>query len=200
MMKVFKMTDLGLMTYFLGMEVVQVIDQVVLHQTRYAKNLLKKFNMSSCKLVSTPLCIGAKFSKENGYATANRQTYKSIIGSLLYLSATRPDIMFDTWLLSKFIKNPSEAHFTTVKRILRYVKGTIDFGLKYLKQKSNQLLGYTNIDQAGSLDDSKITGVSVSRLVLLFLPEIQRNDKWWLSLQLKQNTLLVLLLTIMQCG
>ncbi|EOX93341.1 Retrotransposon protein, unclassified, putative [Theobroma cacao] len=113
--------------------------------------------MSLCKVVSTPFTTGAKFSKEDGSPKANGQIYRSIIGSLLYLFATKPDIMFATWLLSRFMQEPSQIHFTAAKRIPRYVKGTLNFSLTYVKQDSGNLIGHCDSDWVGSLDDSKTT-------------------------------------------
>ncbi|XP_017979650.1 PREDICTED: uncharacterized mitochondrial protein AtMg00810 [Theobroma cacao] len=101
MKKVFEMTDLGEMTYFLGMEVIQSTGKIVLHQVKYAKDLLNRFKMSMCKAVSTPLSTGSKFCRDDGTAKANGQ----------------------------FMQDPTETHFTVDKRILRYVKGTMDYGL-----------------------------------------------------------------------
>lgn len=103
MMKEFIMIDLGLMTYFLGMEILQLGEEVWLHQTKYAKDLLKKFNMSACKVVATPLASGNKFCKEDGSAAIDDSIYRSLIGSLLYLAATRLDLMCATCLLSRFM-------------------------------------------------------------------------------------------------
>ncbi|EOX99317.1 Cysteine-rich RLK (RECEPTOR-like protein kinase) 8 [Theobroma cacao] len=111
--------------------------------------------MSRCEAVSTPLCTGAKFSKNDGADKANGQIYRSIIGSLLYLAAIRPDIIFATCLLSRFKQDPLEIHFAAAKRILRYVKRTLDYGLIYKKQKSSQLVEFSDSDWAVSLDDSK---------------------------------------------
>ncbi|EOY25851.1 Uncharacterized protein TCM_027216 [Theobroma cacao] len=118
MQKVFEITDLGEMTYFLGMEIIQSAREVVLHQGNYAKDLLNRFNMGGCKAVSTPLSTSAKFCKDDGTAKANGQLYRSIIGSLLYLVVTRPDIMFATCLVSRFMQDPSEIHFATAKRVV----------------------------------------------------------------------------------
>ncbi|EOX92681.1 Retrotransposon protein, unclassified, putative [Theobroma cacao] len=131
---------------------------IFLHQLKYVRNLLKKFNMEGCKTVDTPLTVGIQLSKKDGSSKANGSLYRSIIGSLLYLSATRLDIMFATCLLSKSMQTPSVIHFKAAKRILRYVKGTSDFGLVYLRSESSGLQGYTDNDWAGSVDDSKSTG------------------------------------------
>ncbi|EOY27327.1 Uncharacterized protein TCM_029194 [Theobroma cacao] len=130
MMSIFEITGLGLMSYFLKMEV--------------QKN--------------TPLTAGNKFSKNDGSAKADGSIYRSIVGSLLYLSATKPDIRYATCLLSRVIQTPSLVHFTAAKRILRYVKGMIVFGLLYLKKDSGELQGFSDNDWARSVDDSKSTG------------------------------------------
>lgn len=149
MMSMFEMMDLGTMTYFLGMKVIQTSEGVYLHQVKYARDLLKKFNMSLCKVVNTSLAAGEKFSKEDGTTLANGSICKSMIGSLLYLTATRPNLMYATCLLSKFMQAPTILHFIAVKRILKYVKGTADFGLRYMKQDSGDLVGYGDSDWAG---------------------------------------------------
>lgn len=131
MMIVFEMIDLRLMTYFLGMEVQQATGQIILHQTKYAKDLLKRFNISFCILIHAPLIVSCKLCKNDGSTKVDGLLYKSMIG--LYLSATRPDIMFAKSLLSRYMQSPLILHFVAVKRVLRYVKGTVDFGLRYLK-------------------------------------------------------------------
>ncbi|EOY14205.1 Cysteine-rich RLK (RECEPTOR-like protein kinase) 8 [Theobroma cacao] len=95
---------------------------------------------------------------DDGAKKANETLYRSIIGSLLYLAATRPDVMFATSFLSRFMQAPSIHHFTIAKRILRYVKGTASYGLRFLKSESYDLQGFTDSDWARSVDDSKSTG------------------------------------------
>ncbi|XP_021299232.1 uncharacterized protein LOC110427638 [Herrania umbratica] len=92
----FGMTDLGEMPYFLGMEFKQMDDQIVIHQSKYAQDLLKKFNMSFCKPAPTPLAVGCKLSKDDGEIKIDATINESMIGCLLYLSASRPDIMYAT--------------------------------------------------------------------------------------------------------
>ncbi|XP_075486223.1 secreted RxLR effector protein 161-like [Primulina tabacum] len=87
----------------------------------------------------------------------NASVYRSIFGSLLYLSSTRPDIMFSASLLSRFMQTPSKIHFGVAKRVLRYIKGTTDFGLWFSKLESGNLQGFSDSDWAGSIDDSKST-------------------------------------------
>ncbi|EOY27496.1 Uncharacterized protein TCM_029332 [Theobroma cacao] len=112
---------------------------------------------SSGKVLCTPFNIGSKLSKDDGAPKANGTVFRKLIGCLLYLIASRPDIMYATSVLSRYMQSPSEVHHTTAKRVLRYVKGTLNFGLKFSKNKSQELLGYCDSDWAGCLDDSKST-------------------------------------------
>ncbi|GAU33542.1 hypothetical protein TSUD_143350 [Trifolium subterraneum] len=138
----FEMTDLGEMKYFLGMEIFQSSAGIFISQKKYALEVLKKFHMDKCKSVSTPLVVNEKLSKDDGDNSANASIYRSIIGSLLYLSATRPDIMFAASLLSRFMHSPSQVHLGAAKRVLRYIKGTTDYGLCFLKNENEDLQGY----------------------------------------------------------
>ncbi|KAL0326705.1 UNVERIFIED_CONTAM: Retrovirus-related Pol polyprotein from transposon RE2 [Sesamum angustifolium] len=136
MMKTFEMSDLGLMHFFLGIEINQEKEGIFICQRKYTETLLKKFKMESCKTVTTPLVTGEKYQKEDGSQKVDGSMYRSLIGSLLYLTATRPDIMFATSLLSRFMQSPSQVHYAAAKRILRYLRDS---------------------DWAGSVDDMKST-------------------------------------------
>lgn len=157
MMKTFEMTDLGLMHYFLGIEVSQRKNGIFISQKKYIEELLKKFKMCGCKPVATPLVANEKLQKDDGSPKVDASLYRSLIGSLLYLTATRPDIMYATSLLSRFMQSPSQVHFGAGKRILRYLQGTKEFGIWYIPMTNSSLLGYTDSDWAGSLDDMKST-------------------------------------------
>ncbi|EOY15694.1 DNA/RNA polymerases superfamily protein [Theobroma cacao] len=98
-----------------------------------------------------------RLTKDDGTSRAGSSMYRSIIGSLLYLTASRPNIMFSASLLSRFMQSPSQTHFAAAKRVLRYIKGIIDLGLKFEKKKNSIIMGYCDTDWAGSLDDSKGT-------------------------------------------
>ncbi|KAL4369603.1 hypothetical protein GQ457_05G026510 [Hibiscus cannabinus] len=119
MKKKFEMTDLGLMNYFLGMEVHQGEDGIFISQRKYANDVLKKFKMQNCKPVSTPLVVNEKLSKVDGQRKVDAKEYKSLVGSLLYLIATRPDLMFAASLLSRFMTEPSDVHMGAARRVLR---------------------------------------------------------------------------------
>jgi hypothetical protein len=157
MMKTFEMTDLGLMNYFLGIEVKQEEQGIFICQKKYTKALLDKFKMNDCKPVATPLVTNEKLQKDDGSPEADATRYRSLIGSLLYLTATRPDIMYATSLLSRFMQKPSQIHLGAGKRILRYLQGTKEYGMWYKSMNNSKLLGYTDSDWAGSLDDMKST-------------------------------------------
>ena len=157
----FEMTDLGEMTYFLGMEIHQTQQGIFICQRKYAMEVLKKFGMANCKPVSTPLMQNEKLSKEDGAGKVDAGVYRSIVGCLLYLTATRPDVMFSASLLSRFMQNPSEKHYQVAKRVLRYIKGTMELGIWFRKSADMKLIGYTDSDWAGSHDDMKSTSAYV---------------------------------------
>ncbi|KAM1485555.1 hypothetical protein TB1_036396 [Malus domestica] len=157
MMKRYEMTDLGLLHHFLGIGVIQKASSIFIHQKKYAETLLEKFGLKGCKPVSTPLIANEKLKKEDGSEPADASLYKSIVGSLLYLTATRLDLMFSASLLSRFMQNPSKIHMGTAKRVLRYVQGTLDYGIKYEMGKSSILIGFCDSDWGGSEDDSRST-------------------------------------------
>ncbi|XP_070672588.1 secreted RxLR effector protein 161-like [Malus domestica] len=150
------MSDLGLLHYFLGIEVSQTKNGIFISQKKYAKSLLKKFNLSNCKTVATPLMPNEKMKKYDGAKKVDATKYQSLIGSLLYLTVTRPDIMFASSMLSRYMEEPSQLHFGAGKRVLRYVQGTLDYGIM-AETRSLRLIGYTDSDWAGCLDDMKST-------------------------------------------
>ncbi|CAJ2627755.1 unnamed protein product [Trifolium pratense] len=153
----FEMTDLGNMSFFLGMQVQQRQNEIFVCQQKYAKEVLKKFNMEDCKPVATPMNQKEKFSKEDGAERVDENLYRSLIGCLMYLTATRPDIMYAVSLLSRYMHCASEIHFQAAKRILRYVKGTVDYGIRFNQVQNFRLLGYSDSDWAGCVDDMRST-------------------------------------------
>ncbi|KAM1496365.1 hypothetical protein ACFXTO_030979 [Malus domestica] len=157
MMSKYEMTDLGLLHHFLGMGVIQTKECIFIHQRNYALSFLKKFGLQNCKSVSTPLVPSDKLRREDGSGNADEAQYRQIVGSLLYLTATRPDIMYAACLLARFMHCPTNKHYGTAKRVLRYVQGTLDFGLEYKKGEGTLLMGYCDSDWSGSEDDMKST-------------------------------------------
>ncbi|CAL2265939.1 unnamed protein product [Prunus armeniaca] len=157
MMRQYEMTDLGLLHHFLGLGVLQTDTCIFLHQKKYAKTLLDKFGLKDCKSVATPLAVNEKLSKVDGSDLADETLYRQMVGSLLYLTATRPDIMFASSLLARFMHNPTKKHMGTAKRVLRYIQGTISYGIAYEKGKGAVLIGYCDSDWSGSEDDMRST-------------------------------------------
>ncbi|KAK5819012.1 hypothetical protein PVK06_023968 [Gossypium arboreum] len=157
MQNVFEMTDLGLMTYFLGMEVNQNEHGIFIRQQAFAQKVLSKFSMSKCKSTSTLIALGEKLSSTNKHDRVDEKKYRSLVGCLLYLTATRPDILYAVSLLSRFMHCCNVAHFKVAKRVLRYVKGTLGYGVKFERAKELKLVGYSDSDWAGSVNDMKST-------------------------------------------
>eukprot|EP00253_Pinus_taeda_P006143 PITA_06143 len=118
----FEMTDMGLLKYFLEIEVDQNENGIFISQEKYANEVLERFNMQESKETITPTVMGLKLNKEDKSKDFDPSLYKSIVGNLMYLIATRPDIMHVVSLISRFMEWPKEAHWQTTKKILRYVK------------------------------------------------------------------------------
>ena len=121
------------MNYCLGMEIYRCSSGIFNSQRKYVVHILKKFKLESCKEVATPLAQNEKISKKDGEKLEEPSAYRSLVGSLLYLTATRPDLMFPAGLLSRFMSSPSNVHMRVAKRVLKYVKGTTNLGIWYLK-------------------------------------------------------------------
>ncbi|XP_016672993.1 uncharacterized mitochondrial protein AtMg00810-like [Gossypium hirsutum] len=153
----FDMSDLGLMSYFLAMEVTQAEKGIWLSQKTFAMKILNKFSMENCKATSTPVAVGEKLSSQDKHEKVCETTYRSLVGCLLYLTATRLDIMYVVSLLSRFMHCSNESHFRAAKRVLRYIKGTLSYGMLFTKAENLKLVGYCDSDWAGSLDDMKST-------------------------------------------
>lgn len=153
----FEMTDMGLMCYFLGLKVVQLDGGIFISQRKYASDILKKFRMENSKSVLTPIAEKMKMARHKVGKDVNVIGYKSLIGNLRYLVATRPDISFGVGLLSRFMEEPRESHWQAAKRILRYVKGTMNDGIFYFANNVAKLVGYTDSDWAGDIETRKST-------------------------------------------
>ncbi|EOY17849.1 Copia-like retrotransposable element, putative [Theobroma cacao] len=155
----FRMTDLGQMSYFVGLQILQGNSRIFICQSNYIGEVLDKFKMTDCKTVATPLIPHEKLSVDKGSALENPSTFRSLIGSLLYICASRPNLMFAASYLSRFMQVPTTEHFPAAKRVLRYLKGTANFGLQftYIDESSVELVGFSDSDWAGCVDDCKST-------------------------------------------
>eukprot|EP00253_Pinus_taeda_P030210 PITA_30210 len=119
----FEMTDLGLLRYFLGIEMKQRENGIFISQEKFVAYILERFNIQNSKPAPTPTAMGLKLSKEDCKNNANSALYKSMIGNLMYLTTTWPDIMYEVSLVSRFMETPKEIHWQATKRSLRYFKG-----------------------------------------------------------------------------
>ncbi|XP_020266632.1 uncharacterized protein LOC109842134 [Asparagus officinalis] len=153
----FEMTDNGLMSYFLGIEVKQQQEGIFISQKKYMKEILEKFKMNECNPVNTPVAIGMKLSREEDGHFVDSTLFKSLVGSLRYLTITRPDITYGVGLVSRYMETPNESHWLAAKRILRYIKGTLNLGLFYAYDENAQLVGYSDSDWGGDQDERKST-------------------------------------------
>ena len=165
----FEMEDKGELEFCLGMNIVRDKENLELsiNQKHYIEQILDNFEMSDCKPVGTPLENGRKFFKlEANETCVNKQGYQSAIGCLIYLSvATRPDIAVAVNCLSQFMCNPSKDHWTGVKRILRYLKGTVDYALTFKAADADVVLkGFTDADWAGDISTRKSTSGYVFKI------------------------------------
>ena len=152
----FEMKDLNDLHYFLGIEVIQTPEGFLLSQRHYVLNLLYKFGMTECKSISTPLDRNMKLTADSGKFCEPTQ-YRQIIGSLIYLTITRPDLSYPVGLLSQFMETPRDTHMDCAKRVLRYVSGTLDYGIFYKQGVPLRLEGFTDADWAGNASDRRST-------------------------------------------
>lgn len=162
----FEIVDLGKITDILGIHVERKgdTDRIKLSQERYIDDLLRKFNMNLAKSVSTPIESNTKNlgpENEEEREQMKNRPYRELIGSLIYLTnATRPDIAYAANTLSRFCSDPGEKHWNLAKRVLRYLKGTKTYGIKYEKSKQ-KLNAYTDSDWAGDIEDRRSQSGSV---------------------------------------
>ncbi|KAE8676646.1 hypothetical protein F3Y22_tig00111582pilonHSYRG00259 [Hibiscus syriacus] len=158
----FSLKDLRLFHYFLGIEAVHTTTGMFLSQKKYVEELLHKFNVQA-KPVDTPLPITPKLSSRHEGAPVDAQQYRSAVGALLYECHTRPDIAFTVYKVAQFMQSPCEAHWIGVKCILRYLKGTVDYGLWLTKgQGQLQIKAFTDVDWGSDPDDRRsISGYCV---------------------------------------
>ena len=153
----FEMSMIGDLTHFLGLQVHQQDSGIFLSQSKYAKNLMKKFGLESASSVRTPMSPNVKLTVDLLGKSVDSSLYRSMIGSLLYLTANRPDISYSVGVCARYQANPKEFHMIALKRIIKYVKTTADFGVWDSKDTNDSLAGYSDTDWVGNADDRKRT-------------------------------------------
>lgn len=162
--KQYEMTDLGPVTQYLGMEINRdrANKTVRITQTAYLKKVLARFDMSTCKAVPTPMVTGTQLRKEDILQASKDDVkeYQSLIGSVMYpMVQTRADICFAVTILSRFNQNPNAKHYSAAKRVLRYLKGTLDYGITY--GIDDDLIGYTDADWAADEETRRSVGAYI---------------------------------------
>ena len=151
------MSMMGELTYFLGLQIKQFDKGMFISQGKYVKDMLKKFELTSCSAMKTPMAPPLTLDEDSKGKSVNVTSYRGMIGSLLYLTASRPDIMYSTCLCVRYRADPKESHLTAVNRIFRYLKGTPNLGLWYPKDSGFDLIAYSHSDFAGCKLDRKST-------------------------------------------
>nr|GEV36179.1 hypothetical protein [Tanacetum cinerariifolium] len=148
---------MGEMTFFLGLQVNQSPCGIFINQSNYVLEILKKYGMESCDPVDTPMKIKDKLDLDENGTPVDATKYRSMIGALMYLTSSRPDIVHATCLCARYQDKPTEKHLKEVKRIFRYLRGTVNTGLWYTKDSRFELTGFSDADYAGCKDTFKST-------------------------------------------
>ncbi|KAL4035145.1 hypothetical protein IC575_003824 [Cucumis melo] len=155
--KHFEMKDLGNLNYFLGLELSSSPSGYYLSQVKYASDLLNRSGITDSATFSTPLDPNVRLTSVDGVPLDNPTLYRQLVGSLIYLTVTRPDIAYPVHIVSQFMAAPCTIHFTVVLRILRYIKGAFGHGLQFSSQSSLVLSGFFDGDWADDPTDSRST-------------------------------------------
>jgi hypothetical protein len=145
----FEMKDLGQLKYFLGIEVSKSRTGICLSQRKYVLDLLTETGMLACKPADTPMEMNHKLRESENQTSADKGRYQRLVGKLIYLSHTRPDIAYAVSVVSQFMHSPGEEHMEAVYRILRYLKSAPGRGLLFTKNEVHEIKGYTDSDWAG---------------------------------------------------
>jgi hypothetical protein len=143
------MSMIGELNFFLGLQIKQMKNGTFVSQGKYIKVMLKRFRLEDAKGISTPMGTCGGLDSDLGGNMVDQKLYRSMIGSLLYVTASRSDFVFSVCMCARFQASPRESHLKATKRILRYLKHTQDVGVWYPKGANFELIGYSNSDYAG---------------------------------------------------
>ena len=196
----FQMSSMGEMTLFLGLQVKQTESSIFINQSKYVKDMLTKFKFLDCKSAPTPVDTRAKLCPDLECEDVDPHLFRSMIGSLMYLTASRPDIMFGVCSCARYQANPKVSHLVVVKRIFRYLKGQPSLGLLYPKDSNFELYAFTDSDYGGCNLDRKSTSGGCQFLGNRLVSWQARSKPLYLNLLLKLSTLQLLLVPHKLCG
>ncbi|XP_070675335.1 uncharacterized mitochondrial protein AtMg00810-like [Malus domestica] len=152
----FEMKDLGLLHYFLGLQISYTLDRLFVSQTKYINELVDKVDLQESKPCATPCLPYHRLLKDDGKPYHSSEQYRSVVGALQYLTFTRPDIVFSVNQACQYMHNPMVSHVIAVKQIIRYLKGTSTYGI-YFKPGPMHLQAYRDADWAGDPNDRRLT-------------------------------------------
>nr|GFB32482.1 retrovirus-related Pol polyprotein from transposon TNT 1-94 [Tanacetum cinerariifolium] len=160
----FQMSMMGQMSFFLGLQVSQSPRGIFINQSKFALEILKKFGMDSCDSVDTPLVDRLKLDEDLSGTLVDQTRFRSMVGSLMYLTASRPDLVFAVCMCARYQAKPTKKHLEVLKRVFRYLKGTINWGLWYSKDTAMALTAYADADHADCQDTRRSTSGSAQFL------------------------------------
>ena len=153
----FEMSMMGELNFLLGLQIKQVKEGTFINEAKYIRDILQIFNMEETKSMKTQMSSSIKLDKDEKGKSINSTPYRGMIGSLLYLTASRPDIMYSVCLCARFECFLKESHSSVIKSILKYLKGTMGIGLWYPKSDNFELIGFSDVDFADCKVERKNT-------------------------------------------
>ncbi|GJR15641.1 retrovirus-related pol polyprotein from transposon TNT 1-94, partial [Tanacetum coccineum] len=160
----FQMSMMGQMSFFLGLQVSQSPGGIFINQAKYALETLKKYGMDLSDPVDTPMVDRLKLDEDLMGTPVDQTRFRGMVGSLMYLTASRPDLVFAVCMCARYQAKPTKKHFEAIKRVFRYLKGTIHMGLWYPKDNAMSLTAYADADHAGCQDSRRSTSGSAQFL------------------------------------
>nr|GEV09889.1 copia protein [Tanacetum cinerariifolium] len=177
----FEMSMMGELNFFLGLQIKQMEDGTFFNQSKYIKEMLKKFSLQESQPKKTPMSSNTKLTKDEECESIDSTKYRGMIGNILYLTASRPDIMFSVCLCARFQEAPKTSHLEEVKRIQRYIKGTTHLGLWYPNGTNIEIVVYAEFDHMGDYMDRKSTS-SICTSVICYLTSWFSNKQTALAI------------------
>ena len=151
-------------------------NETMITQSKYVREILNRFNMSDCKVSTIPLEQNVKLCSQDGSNDANGTLYRQLVGSLNYLTTTRPNISYAVNILSQFMAKPNDSHWKAAKKVLRYLKGRVSFCLLYTDKFNVQLAGFSDLDWEGNPDGRRSTSEYAFNIGSRFISWSSKKD------------------------